>query len=416
MLRAFMRYFKQKPLLLLGIALAVLAVSVMTYSVWKILFYFDAAHYGERLTLNLSTAIESGDFSVAAFRQTTLKKYRFASLDFFPQEFASATVLPNSCQAMTDVHGVTDFSASVRCLLGERTVYYHFRKNYDHAWALIFLIGLALLSLWYLVRWILATERLKQEHFEKSLQLACEKTVFDVGAKLVHDLKKGVLSQLNALREQYGSDFDLEMTQPDFKIRLKEGFDNHFQVLEFLNKYMSLLTANLKHQPESHWVKLNHDRFIDYFKATFTPISLDQSGDENTTSGICVVFSATNRHAEIFLGEDDFSLWVPEMSFYRILKNISENYNAYGKGRLILNFKQIPNSSVFVLTAENFISATSEKNSSTGLGLIIIKQLLKDNFGEEDAVEIFNDGMIYRLTIRFPPLTNREITDSVHAA
>lgn len=407
MLKIFISNIKHKALIVMGTVLIVVSAAILTYSAWKFLFYFEAASYGEKLTQDLRQSLQEGTFGIASFSEKARNDYHLTTLDFFPREFDSSFLQnkqASNCQAMTDVHAFANFSASVTCTFDDKPVYYHFRKDYDHPFYLMLILGVAIITTY---RIIISVDRLRQENFTKTLELTREKAVFEVGAKLVHDLKKGVLSQLNALADEYGEDLALEMKQPDFNQRLEAKLGEHFKAIDFLNKYMSLLMVNLKRQPELHWINLDSRSLTNYVRAVFSPTTLNTQPKSKGVLGSQLTFNSADRSADIAFGENGFSFWVPEMSFFRILKNISENYNAYGQGKLVLNISPDLENLKVKMTAKNAVLPSPQK-TSTGLGLTIIKQLIIDNFGADTSVDIFNDEKNYSLTLSFPLIKEKE--------
>lgn len=189
-----------------------------------------------------------------------------------------------------------------------------------------------------------------------------------IGARLVHDLKKGIISQLNRLEKE-----------PD-----AENLENHFKHLELLNKYIHLLSSNLKHEREVDWILFTPATYQNYLK---------------------LILGAPTP-AEMATPSDWPQFFVPEISFYRILKNIFENFNNYGSGTLELDFKEA--SGRITLKAINDIAeAEGEKQTSTHLGIEIIQQLLADNFGEDCLVKQEKGNEKYCLTLTFPALQEK---------
>jgi hypothetical protein len=198
------------------------------------------------------------------------------------------------------------------------------------------------------------------------------------------------------------------MAQPGFAKRLENKLAEHFRAIEFLNKYMSLLMVNLKRQKEIHWVSVDQPRLENYFHSTFSPMVLERKIHEGDFSEVVFVHDSELKKALLAMPSRGVSFWVPEMSFFRILKNISENYNVYGQGPLTVRMMFPEGKNEVVLVAENLIRSSLENISSTGLGLTIVRQLVADNFGEQAHVIVSNDGVTYRLTIIFPLIIERE--------
>ena len=55
-----------------------------------------------------------------------------------------------------------------------------------------------------------------------------------------------------------------------------------------------------------------------------------------------------------------------------------------------------------VIKAKNAIRHKTEKDDSTQLGLVIIKQLILDNFGKESKIHVEKNDKEYCLTLVFP--------------
>ena len=139
---------------------------------------------------------------------------------------------------------------------------------------------------------------------------------------------------------------------------------------------MSLLMGNLKRQKEGNWILLDLEKLKQYLKTVFSVSSLDEQEmleDSGKAEFICQPGNSVGR---LNFSGDFTSFWVPEMSFFRILKNISENYNAYGEGNFSLEFVTDHEKNLVVIKAKNAIRHKTEKDDSTQLGLVIIKQLI----------------------------------------
>ena len=101
------------------------------------------------------------------------------------------------------------------------------------------------------------------------------------------------------------------------------------------------------------------------------------------------VYNPSQSVSELQWGDRFGGFKVPEMSFFRILKNLSENFNAYGKGDLSIEISADRQSGQVTLkTANEANENIKERADSTNLGHIIIRQLLADNFGDESKLTI----------------------------
>ncbi len=100
---------------------------------------------------------------------------------------------------------------------------------------------------------------------------------------------------------------------------------------------------------------------------------------------------------------------IPEMSFFRILKNISENYNAYGEDDFTLKITASVTDKTVKLETQNRINTNVQNTGeSTKIGMTIVKQLLQDNFGENSHLKITKNKCTYSLVISFPLLRPSE--------
>lgn len=92
---------------------------------------------------------------------------------------------------------------------------------------------------------------------------------------------------------------------------------------------------------------------------------------------------------------------VPEISFYRILKNIVENYYTYGDGELTL-WLTCQDGWVELNATNPVEESIVAKKESTRLGLSILRQVLKDNFGKTASAEQKREAGHFFLKICFP--------------
>lgn len=406
-----MAFFKQKKLLLGGILISVLMICIVVFVLFKSLFYLESEKYGKLLTQDII-----GTFSVKWTNSIHFtdkipeikKKYPVHDFDYFPRTFTPLVNINDAkdkitCYAMTDVHSFSSYTANVRCYFDKQYIHYHFKKDYDHFYYLILLVGLAVFGSYQLIRLIIYVETLKEQNINKTLELAKEKVILEVGAKLVHDLKKGAMAQINNLYQEFGSDLDEEMIQPDFKERFKNKLDQHFEHIGFLNKYMSLLMVNLKRQKEGNWILLDLEKLKQYLKTVFSISSFTDQEILHDSGKVEFLFEPNNLVGHLNYSNHFSSFWVPEMSFFRILKNISENYNAYGEGSFSLEFTTTNHEkNQVVIKAKNSNRHKAENEDSTQLGLVIIKQLILDNFGKESKILVDKNEKEYCLTLIFP--------------
>src|SRR3989338_3679933 len=94
------------------------------------------------------------------------------------------------------------------------------------------------------VRFFNYVNRLQEQNILNIIELEKEQLMLEVGTKLVHDIKKGVMTQLNALHQEFGHDLEMEMMQPDFVERFQSRMKRHFQHISFLNKFHFSAPAN----------------------------------------------------------------------------------------------------------------------------------------------------------------------------
>ena len=267
-----------------------------------------------------------------------------------------------NCNAILDSSGLV-YTATTECQIEGQPIHYTFRKTVDHPYFLGFFAPVILLILFGAYRYFLSVAKLQQQNMANDVTKA-------VGAKLVHDLKKGILPQLNKLYE--------ETEEP--------ALDNHLKYLGLLNKYVNLLVNNFNRQKEKDWVLFTPKIYQNYLELIL--------GQPTPT--------------EMKSHPDWPRFFVPEISFYRILKNIFENFNNYGSGTLELDFKEVDGR--ILLKAINDIAESQETcPASTNLGLTIIRQLLEDNFGPDCRVEQEKNGGKFYLTLTFPHLQEKPV-------
>lgn len=403
-----MKKLKAKTLVVLGIALSLLMIFVLAYTTWKALFYFESVRYGGLLSRELFLGARLGNTEIVDSTLFSEGKFRFQSFDYFPKTFlkqlgSSGRQGDIRCEAMTDIHSLFSYSASVKCLLAGREIHYYFDKSHDFPIILMSLVGLAMAAVAGVFKFFIYVDRLQDWNLQKTIALQKEQLLVEVGAKLVHDLKKGVMTQLNTLHQEFGDDLEMEMIQPDFAERLKAKLKNHFRHVDFLNKYISLLTANLKREKEAHWILLDEVRLKEYLTLVFPTRDFRETRNSAEEEGVKFVYSPADARSEFRLNGEFKGFQVPEMSFFRILKNVSENFNAYGKGDLSIEiFADRQNGEITLKTANEANENVKETPDSTNLGHIIIRQLLSDNFGDRSKLTIRQDKGVFSLEMNFP--------------
>ncbi|OVE81737.1 hypothetical protein BVY03_02815 [bacterium K02(2017)] len=294
------------------------------------------------------------------------------------------------------------YRAYISCRYDREVWHINYSKIYDskiHG-GLIIIAGLFLLFLAF--RFFSYIQLMQNRSVQDRLEIEKAKTAHLIGSKLIHDLKKGVMGPLNQLSLNYLHDFDTEILQPDFKTRLKSLLFHHFKYLELLNKYIQLLTNNLKRLREKSWVKFDQNiiiKYLDWILGSYQLESIDKAED-NIILRLKMQVKSSDVLVRLYTSESSF--YIPEMSFYRIFKNLWENFNAYGQGDF--NLDLIKEKNKIILVASNKVKEESEHTaSSTNLGILIIKQLLEDNFGKdkvESHVECVNQT--YRVELKFP--------------
>lgn len=301
----------------------------------------------------------------------------------FPKAmFQNNVPMKVSCDAITKIKFM-QYSAIVACQVNEEPIQFFFNKSYGqpaHAVALG-LAGSFLIFIFY--RFFSHVYRLQQQNIQKTIDLEKGRLIPAIGAKLVHDLKKGIVTQLNSLEQEYNQDFDLESAQPDFKERLKERLKHHFKYLHMLNRYMNLLNNNLKQKKEGTWIVLSKEHFKDYVSWIMGVVVFEETHFETAGTFLKLMISADKeKPVELKISVDFPEFSVPEMSFYRILKNLWENYNTYGGGVFELSLTH-SHGKIILETTNQIQGLTKSEEKSTQLGMMIIRQLLQDNFGKK---------------------------------
>ncbi len=404
------RKLRHKTLVVLGISLSSLLVFVLTYTVWKTIFYMESEQYGLRLSQELVSfeqKMEDSSVDSAFFFNNSNP---FKSFDYYPKDilnYVSAGARSIKCDSMTDIHTLFYYSASVNCHIGERPVRYFFAKDYDRPGVLIVILILAIsgeVGVFYFFSYV---GSLQDQNIDKTIEIEREKMILEIGAKLIHDIKKGVITQLNTLHQEFGRDLELEMLQPDFALRLKSSLTKHFQAVDFLNKYINLLTANLRGEREAHWIDLDYNQLKNYLLLIF-PVSQFHEIEMDSES-VSFIYRPDGSNPVIQRGRSYRGCHVPEMSFFRILKNISENFNAYGIEHLEIELACDRVARQVRLTTRNEINDIETTNGeSSNLGLILIKQLLIDNFGQESRMQVNHDAGVFVLELVFPLIETKK--------
>lgn len=304
---------------------------------------------------------------------------------------------------MTDVHSFFAYSASVKCSVADRDIHYFFSKRYDHPLFLYLILFLAITAEIMVVRFFIYVGRLQDQNILGIIELERERLMLEVGAKLVHDIKKGVMTQLNTLYQEFGSDLEMEMMQPDFVERFQTRLKRHFQHIDFLNKYINLLTANLRREKESNWVRLDCEKLKEYLHLVFPSDRFEESSERLLEEKAVFTYDPSERVSRLIYSDSYQGFMVPEMSFFRILKNISENFNAYGRENLSMEIRADSNLNCVDFKAVNPVGEYEAKiGSSSKLGLSIIKQLLSDNFGSESKILFYQKQGKFFLEMNFP--------------
>ncbi len=392
----------------MGNALSTLMILVLTYVAWKIVFYLEAEHYGIQLSRDLAAEVllDAEDFFTPEY--FTEKNLSFEKFDYFPKDIIHQ-LDPDTlkghiyCEAKTDIHSFIRYSAAVTCHIDKWDIHYFFSKTYDYSLTLIFSLGLIFPALYGATLFFAYVDRLQNQNLEKEMELTKERLVIEIGARLVHDLKKGVMAQLNHLHQEYGQDLDMAVLQPDFAEHFQSKLQDHFKHIDFLNRYINLLTTNLKREKESYWVLADNSKIMEYLSKVFQVDQFTKSRLEGPGAGVLFIHHPSNKISELRFSDNFQGFLVPEMSFFRILKNISENFNTYGQGAFRLEISLDALLGQVQLRAINPVNPSlAERGESTNLGHTIIRQLLQDNFGAEAGMKIQKNSQEFHVQINFP--------------
>lgn len=300
----------------------------------------------------------------------------FADIQF------TAAALHDEHLRSPDCRGVTDFSgfhynASVQCFLDGQPIHYVFKKRFDAAGQLWLLLGLSVLLLLFLYRFFCYVSRLQSENLATAAELDRGRLANAFGAKLVHDLKKGILGHLSILYEGREAEFPQQV-----------------RYIRLLNKYVSLLGNNLRGERETHWVRFTREHCLEN-------IALILGSDITSTPGDATPFVdlTLDDVIQCRLGSTWPTFVVPEISCFRIFKNIIENYHTHGVAPLHVTMA-VAGGQIQVRATNPVAGDTTARTS--GFGLAIIRQLVADNFGPAAEVhEQIQQGQ-YCLEIRFP--------------
>jgi len=301
---------------------------------------------------------------------------------------------PPVCRLMQDglrripLWSPCSYAANVQCRLADQPIQFSFSKRYDHPWHGV-VLSLTVLLLWYgcyrLFQYVL---HLQQAHWDATLEAERGRAAASTGARMVHDLKKGLLSRLNRLRT--GADDG----------QLQE----HFRDLSLLNKFVDLLGRNLKGERETDRVRLDANHFRKYLEWVLGSVTLDTkplSGRDMLRVRLWEEGSATASRVTLEAADPMPEVWVPEISFYRLLKNIIENYHTYGCGDLELAVSCTERE--VLLRASNEIDDTiTGGRDSTRLGMDIMRQVLHDNFGSQAGLVRQNEAERFSVVLHFP--------------
>ncbi|MBF0103761.1 MAG: hypothetical protein HQM16_00410 [Deltaproteobacteria bacterium] len=297
------------------------------------------------------------------------------------------------------------YRSFVSCQVNKETIHFNFSKKYDHSWHRLFLVFIGLVFVFVTYFFFRYIQGLQMQSINNRLEIEKAKTANLIGSKLIHDLKKGIMAPLNQLPQIYEHNFESEALQRDFKERLKANFKQHFKYLSLLSKYTQLLTNNLKRTREKRWVKLDQTIMVQYLDWILGRHEVDIIPVNDEDIVLRMEIESTEKiQAGLYLSVNFPDMYIPEISFYRILKNIWENYNAYGKGSLVIECEK--QNHMMIVRATNQIKEQTEHTASaTNLGLTIINQLLEDNFGAERVnASVKKDDDLYLINIVFPIL------------
>lgn len=304
----------------------------------------------------------------------TLHDLSISSTVTFSQALLASTASwPLTCAGVSHVTGFS-YSANVSCLLNGDAVHYTFTKPYDHPFHAALLALIALLTL-------IGAYRLLQSIVEKTRAIEEGRLAVAIEAKLVHDLKKGVLLQLNQFTTERAPDL----------VR-------HRHYLTLLNKYVALLGHNLRREREAHWIPLTRETCTEYFRWILGDIPLHVVAAVGGAAFVTLRYDAAltmESHREWP------AIFVPEMAFYRIVKNIVENYHTHGYGGLTMTL-HAANGWITLGATNAAPMRASTDDRAPHLGLVIIRQLLTDNFGAAATMTQQCTATQYALTLRFP--------------
>lgn len=403
-----MRALKHKSLMIIGILLASLMIFVLSYTVWKTLFYIESDKYGTLLSRELASHAKQWQAGTPDAGYFSELEFFFDSFDYYPKNFMNLIdrdLIQSrfACEAMTDVHSPFAYSASVKCRVVDLDIHYFFSKRYDHPLLLSLILLSAIIAEIGVVKFFTYVARLQEQNILNIIELEKEKLMLEVGAKLVHDIKKGIMTQLNTLNQEFGNDLEMEMMQPDFVERFQSSLKRHFQHINFLNKYIGLLTANLKREKEFHWIHLDHEKLKENLQMVFPSDRFEELPKRLLEEKAVFTYDPSERVSRLLYSDSYQGFMVPEMSFFRILKNISENFNAYGRESLSVEISVDPRLDRVDFKTVNPIGEYEEEiGHSSKLGLSIIKQLLLDNFGNESRILFYRKKGKFHLEMNFP--------------
>lgn len=367
-------------------------------------FYFaedpiDEAHGRKKIShvlLNSLSSQQQEKFE-SFLAQVSLLRFDFSGRDI-------------KCTAISEHNrSYLSYTSHISCEIGEEHVFFEFAKRFDRPLILYVLGLIALLIVLISYRIHHYFDHLEMNAIESRIEQEKSKTANLIGTKLIHDLKKGIMTQLNKLSHEYEQDFEFEAIQPNFKPRLRQNLDYHFNYLSLLNKYIHLLTNNFKRKREKNWVDFNQDIVVRYIHWIIGEIDLniENNLEENHVFRL-EIDSENQMQTRLHFSEACERFFMPEMATYRIIKNIWENFNAYGHGTFVLDMAILKQN--IVLQSSNLVKETSQSHSfATGLGMTIISNLLEDNFGA-DRIEMTHvvkkDEFLLR--IEFPMITELE--------
>lgn len=300
-----------------------------------------------------------------------------------------------SCQSIIQAKGLW-YDAKSICQFYNHTMQFSFQKEYDQYFTLVLLallFCLCCLIVYFLFRKFF---QMQQKAFNQKLLLEKDQAAREMGARLVHDLKKGVLARLNLFRFDYENDFELESEQEDFLPRLKTNLNSHFQVLKLLNRYIDHLVLSFQRRREKIWKLFSKDSIQQI--ATWLDVHLTWEHNTSQTEFLKLSYDAKNNQMQASAHANLPNFWIPEFAMFRVFKNIIDNFHAYGTGTLELTWTE--NQDQICLEAKNTIGL--QKQNSTQLGLKIIQQILEDNFGQSVNLKQTTLSGVYDLKLCFP--------------